>query len=38
MEKLNDRIKQDKDLGAEYQIGHSYFTPTKMDVSYDQNW
>ena len=32
---LNERIRKDKDLGAGFQIGHSYFVP---DESADEEW
>lgn len=32
---LNDRIREDKDLGPGFQIGHSYFVP---EESADEQW
>ena len=36
---LNDKIAEDtKNLGAGYQIGHSYFCPNNTEDAYDENW
>ena len=32
---LNERIRQDKDLGPGFEIGHSYFVP---EESADEQW
>ena len=32
---LNERIREDKDLGPGFQVGHSYFVPT---MSADEKW
>ena len=32
---LNERIREDKDLGPGFQIGHSYFVP---EESADEHW
>ena len=34
---INNRIKEDKDLGPGFQIGHSYFVPDDVN-SPDDNW
>ena len=34
---INDQIKDDKDLGPGFQIGHSYFVPDDVN-SPDDNW
>ena len=34
---INDQIKDDKDLGPGFQIGHSYFVPDNVN-SPDDNW
>lgn len=35
MRTLNERIRQDKDLGAGFEIGHSYFVP---EETADEQW
>jgi 5-methylcytosine-specific restriction protein B len=36
---LNEKISEDtKNLGAGYQIGHSYFCPDNIEDSYDEDW
>lgn len=35
LSELNQEIRNDKDLGSEFQIGHSYFVP---DESADDDW
>jgi len=37
MKVLNEQITADSDLGIGYQIGHSFFTPTKAG-KYDVDW
>lgn len=39
MESLNKMIRDDKtELGAGFEIGHSYFVPRKDDQSLDEDW
>jgi len=39
MTNLNEKITEDtKNLGAGYQIGHSYFCPDNTEDTYDENW
>ena len=35
---INERIREDKDLGTGFQIGHSYFVPDDGVDSLDERW
>ena len=35
---LNERIREDKDLGPGFQIGHSFFVPDDQTESVDDGW
>ena len=35
---INERIREDKDLGPGFQIGHSYFVPGGDEDSPDERW
>ena len=35
---INDRIREDKDLGPGFEIGHSYFVPSGDEDSLDEHW
>lgn len=35
---LNERIRDDKDLGPGFQIGHSFFVPDEQTESVDDGW
>ncbi len=35
---LNERIREDKDLGPGFQIGHSFFVPDDQTESVDDDW
>lgn len=37
LQKLNDRIKSDENLGAGFKVGHSYFCPDRDDHP-DEEW
>ena len=35
---INERIREDEDLGPGFQIGHSYFVPSDDEDSPDERW
>ena len=35
---LNERIREDKDLGPGFQIGHSFFVPDDQTENVDEGW
>ena len=35
---INERIREDKDLGPGFEIGHSYFVPSGDEDSLDEHW
>ncbi len=35
---LNERIREDKDLGPGFQVGHSYFVPQRPSDEPDEQW
>ena len=35
---INERIREDKDLGPGFRIGHSYFVPSDDEDSLDERW
>ena len=35
---INERIREDKDLGPGFRIGHSYFVPSGNEDSPDERW
>ena len=35
---INERIREDKDLGPGFRIGHSYFVPSGNEDSLDERW
>ena len=35
---LNERIREDKDLGPGFQVGHSYFVPQRPSDELDEQW
>ena len=37
MAELNDDVRKDKDLGPEFELGHSYFVPDKQTKA-DEQW
>ncbi|MDO6392083.1 AAA family ATPase [Pontibacter sp. BT731] len=38
LHELNNRIRQDKDLGAGFMVGHSYFCQVPQDVTTAADW
>ena len=38
MSEINQRIREDKDLGPGFQIGHSYFVPSDTTDTTDEVW
>ena len=38
MSTINERIREDEDLGPGFQIGHSYFVPGGDEDSLDEHW
>lgn len=38
LHELNNKISQDKDLGAGFMVGHSYFCHIPLDISSAEDW